>query len=194
MLDYGILSNINNNEFLASDKILELSVFKKNLYNLTLGASVAYSWSNIEDYTSSLILGSLCISKSLFDNNLYIGFSLENANYILSNYSNINDQYEPSKKLSIKLLPRHLPIHLLLDYIYYNIYSSELSFAIQGNIYNNFHIYLGKDIYLTSNENTIFDNISSGFGVLLKNYKIDIGFQYTTDTVFSLGTSLLIFY
>lgn len=191
LLDYGILSNSNNTSFVASDKKIELSFFNKNWINS--GTSISYVWSNIEYYKSASIMGSLFIGKSYFDNHLDISLSLENITYTFFNYSNINETYRVGKKVSINLKPKYLSINLLADYIYYNQYETEISCAIKGNIIDNLNIYFGKAIYSGIYENGILSNISSGIGLILKNYRFNIGFQYSSDTLFSLGSSITIF-
>ena len=135
LLDYGILNNSSSNTSLASDKIINFSLFNIN-----------------------------------FSNN-----------------------YQACKKLSIKFSPQYLSINLLADLIYYDEYNSEFSFALNSSLLDKLNIYIGKTMYFKSNSNSALSNISSGIGLLIENYKIDIGFQYARDNVFSFGTSITIF-
>ena len=195
-INYGTLSDDNENNFKASDNIIEISIIKESSNNLMLGSSIGYAWSRISDYRSSQLIHNIGMRYSLWNNRIIIGFSIENMVHTINEYSNINSQYNHHHNLSIQLNPQHINSSLFINYIYSNTNTSEAIVSFRSNINDHISIFIGKSFYLTDasldSQYLFYDNFSLGIGIIIPKYRINVGMQYLGDTGVVLGSSLII--
>ena len=195
-INYGILSDKNDNNFKASDNIIEISIIKESSNNLMLGSSIGYAWSRISNYRSSQLIHNIGIRHSLWNNRIIIGFSLENMVHTINEYSNINSKYNHNNNLSMQLNPQYINGSLFINYIYSNTHSSETIVSLKSNINEQISIFTGKSFYLTDaaldGQYLFYDNFSLGIGIIIPKYRFNIGMQYLGDTGIVLGSSLII--
>tara|TARA_B100000959_G_C14961697_1_gene616049 strand:+ start:1103 stop:1948 length:846 start_codon:yes stop_codon:yes gene_type:complete len=194
VLNYGILEEKDGNMFSAADQKLELSLFNIKSESFIYGVSAGYVTSQIDNYSSSLLTYNIGFKKHLINKRLAFGFSIEDYNYVIEDFSNIQESYLSLKKVITEFQPRFLKAHIMFDYIYKNSNHYEYILGIKKYINNFFNIYFGKHFYSSDTDNiNIFNNVSTGFSLLINNnYKINFGIQHLADRMVNIGTSLSI--
>ena len=195
-INYGILRD-NDNEFSASDYMIEIAVIKQHSNNFMVGSSIGYAKSHIANYTASQLIHDIGFSYSYFNELVIIGFSIENMTHIISEYSNINSQYTHYNNLSFQLNPQYINTSLFINYISSSTNYSELVMSLRGSINNQLHVFAGKSFHLYNNSiNDIYrfyDNISLGIGMKIPKYQFNFGMQYLGDIGVVLGSSLSVY-
>ena len=195
-INYGLLRD-NDDEFSASDYMIQIAVIKQHSNNFMVGSSVGYAKSHIAHYTSSQLIQDIGFSYSYFNELVIIGFSIENMTHIINEYSNITSQYTHYNNLSCQFNPQHINASLFINYISSSTNYSELVMALRGSINNQFHIFAGKSLYFSNDSmNDIYrfyDNVSLGIGVKIPKYKFNFGLQYLGDIGVVLGSSLSVY-
>ena len=195
-INYGILRD-NENEFSASDYMIEIAIIKQHSNNFMIGSSVGYAKSHIANYTASQLIQDIGLSYSYLNELVIIGFSIENMTHIINEYSNINSQYTHYNNLSFQLNPQYINASLFINYIASSINHSELIMSVRGSINNQFHIFAGKSLYLSDHSMNdtyrFYDNISLGIGIKIPKYKFNFGIQYLGDIGVVLGSSLSVY-
>ena len=194
VLNYGILEEKDGNMFSAADQKLELSIFNIKSESFIYGVSAGYVSSQIDDYSSSLLIYNIGFKKYIFNKHFAFGFSIEDYNHVIDDFSNIQESYLSFKKVITELQPRFLKAHIMFDYIYKDSNHYEYILGIKKYINKNFNIYFGKHFYSYDTDNiNVLNNISTGFDLLINNdYKINFGIQHLTDRIINIGTSLSI--
>ena len=119
-INYGLLRD-NDNEFSASDYMIQIAIIKQHSNNFMVGSSVGYAKSHIAHYTSSQLIQDIGFSYSYFNDLVIICFSIENMTHIINEYSNMTSQYTHYNNLSCQLNPRYINASLFINYIFYNV-------------------------------------------------------------------------
>mgnify|MGYP001226024286 CR=1 FL=1 len=191
VLNFGVLEDIDENTFSASDKKFELSIFNIESQSFIYGVSTGYVFSNIDSYSSTIVTYNIGFKKYLLQQRLSIGFSIENINKVIADYSNINESYISSKKITTELIPQYLKALIVFDYIHTDNSPSEYALGIKKYINKNINIFLGKYFFIDNkNEVMLFDNCAAGIDFSIKDYKINFGVQHLSSSIISFGTSL----
>ena len=193
ILDWGELNSTNNSST-ASEKKFQISFLKEGNFQLNYFGSIAYYWSNIQNYKSSSLEYNFGVDQSFFNNNLIIGFALENYNKPIKNYSNVESNIKPRYHYSVELKPKYINAHIYLDYINSSDNFSEVILGLNGEFNDFLSISSGKIFYLDNlsidNDYTIFDNLGFGVQCNIKHYRVNFGIQLLTSSIMNVGTSL----
>ena len=192
MIDYGKLSDINENHFSASDGIIETTIqHYKN--NIQYGGSIGYAFSQIGSYTSSLLIYNIGGSKLLFNNKLIIAISLENNIKIIKNYSSYKNQYPIKKRLNLSYNLKYLQLNVIIDYLHGDT-NSYLTLAFQAILNDTVNIYRGKKLHFLDNQfdnqYNLLSNTSIGLSFLTKKLQFNLGLQLHSASSVHYGTSL----
>jgi len=192
-INYGTLIE-EQEEFNASDYMIEISIIKKYLNNLIVGSSIGYTKSHIADYINSQVIHDIGFSYSYFNQLIILGFSIENMTHIIDEYSNINSSHSYYSNFSCQFNPRYINSSLFINYISSKNDYSELIMSFQGRMNNKLHIFMGKSFKFLNNSfdttYSFYDNISFGVGTELSKYKFNFGLQYIGDMGLVFGSSL----
>ena len=196
IIDYGQLSNINENNFSASDGIIEMTI-QNHKDNIKYGGSIGYAYSKIENYTSSLLIYNIGGSRAFFYNKLLIGISLENNIKIIKDYSDYENEYLPRKRLNLNYTLKYLPLNVIVDYLYSNK-NSYLTLALKANLNDYLSFYGGKKLHFSENildnQYKLLDNISMGLSFLTKKLQFNLGLQLGSASSINYGTSLIMIF
>ena len=192
-LDFGELQSLDS-KFSANDSKIQFSIFYFDSEDLIFGGSVGYLESKISSYSQSIVTYDLGIKKSLINNNLFLGFSLQNGSKLIKNYSNVIETFDLERVINFEYYSKLLDSKLFFDIIRKRNHLIEYRYAIKKYITKNFNICFGKHISTNSNyELDFLDRTSAGFNIVASNYKIDVGVQHLSHGLLNFGCSVSFF-
>ena len=192
-LDFGELQSLVS-KFSAKDSRIQFSIFYFDSEGLIFGGSVGYLESKISSYSQSIVTYDLGIKKSLINNSLFLGFSLQNGSKLIKNYSNVIESFNFERVINFEYYSKLLDSRLFFDIIKERNNLIEYRYAIKKYITNFFNICLGKHISANSNyELDFLDRTSAGFNIVVSNYKVDVGVQHLSHGLLNFGCSVSFF-
>ena len=199
-LDFGTLFSFDNdniqNEFFASEQLIEISAQKKTSSNFSYRVSLGYIFSKIERYSSSLFFYNIGINKEFINRGLSFGLSKEKNTKILNQYSNLGDDYQSQYRLNMKYALQYLPLDLFLSYIIISPYTkanSNFTLGCDVRFTESLKLFIGKSYHLLNNniENTLFHSTALGIAIIDSDYKLNIGMQVHNEASIYTGASLI---
>jgi len=191
VINYGDLTDADNN-IEAKEQLINFTILQKKYSNYILGASVAYQFSWIGEYMQSSAIYNAGLSKNIIRDRWNIGISIEDYTRIINQFSNLDDKNRWAARLSSEYDPTHIPIKLLIDYIYNNRSDNELIIALDIDVDRHLRILCGKSYYYDKQKyaNSVFSNFGVGAELILNNLIFNLGFQYIENGILSVGTGL----
>ena len=206
-ISYGIFEGFDNNgtpttNFSAGDSWVTISIAKRLFSGkLHWGASTGFFFSDLGEYSSTLLTGTTGVSLNLAKYNILAGLAIRNLAIPIKDYSSAEINFPAILNLSLAKRLAYLPLKMALD-IDCGLYNQLMTFHL-GGVFEfpyNTQIRLGTSsqrIDQLSQINLIRDIFTdTGLGITISThqYIIDIGtYIYGTGgsvIAFGLGLKL----
>ena len=204
-ISYGIFEGFDNNgspttNFSAGDSWVTISIAKRLFSGkLHWGASTGFFFSDLGEYSSTLLTGTSGVSLNLEKYNILVGLAIRNLAISIKDYSSAEINFPAILNLSLAKRLAYLPLNMALD-IDYGLYNQLMTFHLGGvfELPYNTQIRFGTSsqrIDQLSQINLIRDILTdTGLGITITThqYIIDIGtYIYGTGgSVIAIGLGL----
>ena len=206
-ISYGIFEGFDNNgspttNFSAGDSWVTISIAKRLFSGkLHWGTSTGFFFSNLGEYSSTLLTGTTGVSLNLAKYNILAGLAIRNLTIPIKDYSSAEINFPAIMNLSLSKRLAYLPLKMALD-IDCGLYNQLMTFHLGGvfELPYNTQIRLGTSsqrIDQLSQINLIrdiFTDTGLGITITTHQYIIDIGtYIYGTGgsvIAFGLGLKL----
>ena len=204
-ISYGIFEGFDNNgspttNFSAGDSWVTISIAKRLFSGkLHWGASTGFLFSNLGEYSSTLLTGTSGISLNLAKYNILAGLAIRNLAISIKDYSSAEINIPAILNLSLAKRLAYLPLRMALD-IDFGLYNQLKTFHLGGvfELPYNTQIRFGTSsqrIEQLSQINLIRNILTdTGLGITITThqYIIDIGtYIYGTGgSVIAIGLGL----
>jgi len=204
-LSYGIFEGFDNNgnptaNYSAGDSWVTISIAKRLfLGKVHWGASTGFLFSDLGEYSSTLLTGTAGVSLNLEKYNMHAGLAIRNLAVSIKDYSSAEMHFPAILNLSLAKGLAYLPLKMALD-MDYGLYNRLITLHLGGVFvlpYNT-QIRFGTSsqrIDQLSQINLIRDFFTdTGLGITITTYQyiIDIGtyFYGTGGSVIAIGLGL----
>ena len=204
-VSYGIFEGFDENgnptaNYAAGDSWVTIC-FAKRLFagKVHWGVSTGFLFSNLGEYSSTILTGTTGVSLNLPKYNMHTGLAIRNLAISIKDYSNAEMNFPAILNLSLAKGLAYLPLKMALD-IDYGLYNRLMTFHLGGVFVlpYNMKIRLGtssRRIDQLSQINLIRDFFTdTGLGISITNhqYSIDIGtYIYGTGgSIIAIGLGL----
>ena len=198
-MNYGNLKDdFNDFEFKANDLSIEVGQKTKYKDLFSIGYSLGYIKSSIYKYNSSGLYNNFGIRMDVLNDRLSIGATLNHVGFQIKSYISSNEFLPTSLRYGIGFKPLYLPVSIYLDYIDHLNYKNQklqlgFDFFIKEKINLRFStINTRKDLITDQYYKDIFNNISLGFGFIIKNKHFNLSIQNIGPAGMIYGFSILI--
>ena len=204
-VSYGIFEGFDENgnptaNYAAGDSWVTISVAKRLFEGkVHWGFSTGFLFSNLGEYSSTILTGTTGVSLNLPKYNMHTGLAIRNLAVSIKDYSSAEIHFPVILNLSLAKGLAYLPLKMALD-IDYGLYNRLMTFHLGGVFVlpYNMEIRLGtssRRIDQLSQINLIRDFFTdTGLGISITNhqYSIDIGtYIYGTGgSVIAIGLGL----
>ena len=204
-ISYGIFEGLDKNgnhtaNYAVGDSWVTFSIANQVFGGkLQWGASTGFLFSNLEEYSSTMLTGTAGASFNLSKYNMHVGLAIRNLAVSIKNYSNAELNTPLMLNFSLAKGLAYLPLKLALD-IDYGIYNKLTIFHLGGVFVLPYNTQLrfgtsSRRIDQRSQNNLIRDFFTdTGLGITITNhqYIIDIGtYIYGTGgSVLAIGLGL----
>ena len=198
-ISYGIFEGLDKNgnhteNYAVGDSWVTFSIANQVFGDkLQWGASAGFLFSNLEEYSSTVLTGTAGASFNLSKYNMHVGLAIRNLAVSIKNYSNAEMKNPLMLNFSLAKGLAYLPLKLALD-MDYGIYNKLMIFHLGGVFVLPYNTQLrfgtsSRRIDQRSQNNLIREFFTdTGLGITITNhqYIIDIG-----TYIFGTGGSVL---
>ena len=204
-ISYGIFEGLDKNgnhteNYAVGDSWVTFSIANQVFGGkLQWGASTGFLFSNLEEYSSTVLTGTAGASFNLSKYNMHVGLAIRNLAVSIKNYSNAEMKTPLMLNFSLAKGLAYLPLKLALD-MDYGIYNKLMIFHLGGVFVLPYNTQLrfgtsSRRIDQRSQNNLIREFFTdTGLGITITNhqYIIDIGtYIYGTGgPVIAIGLGL----
>ena len=136
-LSYGIFEGFDNNgnptaNYSAGDSWVTISIAKRLfLGKVHWGASTGFLFSDLGEYSSTLLTGTAGVSLNLEKYNMHAGLAIRNLAVSIKDYSSAEMHFPAILNLSLVKRLAYLPLNMALD-INYELYNRLMTFHLGG--------------------------------------------------------------
>jgi len=204
-VSYGVFEGFDKNgnptaNYAAGESWVTVSIAKQLFAGkLQWGASTGFLFSNIGEYSSTLLTGTAGVSLNLSKYNMHAGLAIRNLAVSIKNYSSAEIHFPAMLNFSLAKGLAYLPLKMVLDFDY-GLYNRLMTFHLGGVFVLPYNTQLrfgtsSLRIDQRSQINLIRDFFTdTGLGITITNhqYIIDIGtYIYGTGgAVIAIGLGL----
>ena len=204
-VSYGVFEGFDKNgnptaNYAAGESWVTVSIAKQLFAGkLQWGASTGFLFSNIGEYSSTLVTGTAGVSLNLSKYNMHAGLAIRNLAVSIKNYSSAEIHFPAMLNFSLAKGLAYLPLKMVLDFDY-GLYNRLMTFHLGGVFVLPYNTQLrfgtsSLRIDQRSQINLIRDFFTdTGLGITITNhqYIIDIGtYIYGTGgAVIAIGLGL----
>ena len=204
-VSYGIFEGFDENgnptaNYAAGDSWVTISVAKRLFAGkVHWGVSTGFLFSNLGEYSSTILTGTTGVSLNLSKYNMHTGLAIRNLAVSIKDYSSAEMHFPAILNLSLAKGLAYLPLKMALD-IDYGLYNRLMTFHLGGVFVLPYNTQLrfgtsSRRINQLSQINLIRDFFTdTGLGITITNhqYIIDIGtYIYGTGgAVIAIGLGL----
>ena len=204
-VSYGIFEGFDKNgnptaNYAAGESWVTVSIAKQLFAGkLQWGASTGFLFSNIGEYSSTLVTGTAGVSLNLSKYNMHAGLAIRNLAVSIKNYSSAEIHFPAMLNFSLAKGLAYLPLKMVLDFDY-GLYNRLMTFHLGGVFVLPYNTQLrfgtsSRRIDQLSQINLIrdfFTDTGLGITITTHQYIIDIGtYIYGTGgSVIAVGLGL----
>ena len=196
-ISYGaIIDSKTDEKTSAFDILLEMG-YKRPLENIaSIGLSGGYLFSSIAGYYSQILYTNIGIRSRMMRKRVGVGFSLENAGFILTSYTDVKEPIPVIFRSSCYYKPRYLSAIISVDIINnLDRNSTELSGGLEFNPGKRLTIRLGcsnqRRGFITGDfSSDLLAAVSGGAGFQFKKIYLDVGFMNLGAAGYVVGFSI----
>ena len=204
-VSYGIFEGFDNNgnptaNYAAGDSWVTISIAKQLFAGIIQwGASTGFLFSNLGEYSSTLVTGTAGVSLNLSKYNMHAGLAIRNLAVSIKNYSSAEIHFPAMLNFSLAKGLAYLPLKMVLDFDY-GLYNRSMTFHLGGVFVLPYNMQLrfgtsSLRIDQRSQINLIrdfFTDTGLGITITTHQYIIDIGtYIYGTGgSVIAVGLGL----
>ena len=204
-VSYGVFEGFDKNgnptaNYAAGESWVTVSIAKQLFAGkLQWGASTGFLFSNIGEYSSTLVTGTAGVSLNLSKYNMHAGLAIRNLAVSIKNYSSAEIHFPAMLNFSLAKGLAYLPLKMVLDFDY-GLYNRLMTFHLGGVFVLPYNTQLrfgtsSLRIDQRSQINLIRDFFTdTGLGITITNhqYIIDIGtYIYGTGgSVIAIGLGI----
>jgi len=204
-VSYGIFEGFDNNgnptaNYAAGDSWVTISIAKQLFAGIIQwGASTGFLFSNLGEYSSTLLTGTAGVSLNLSKYNMQAGLAIRNLAVSIKDYSSAEMNFPAMLNLSLAKGLAYLPLKMVLDFDY-GLYNRLMTFHLGGVFVLPYNTQLrfgtsSRRIDQLSQINLIrdfFTDTGLGITITTHQYIIDIGaYIYGTGgSVIAVGLGL----
>ncbi len=167
--------------FSANDLVLAGGIAKEYSTNLFWGVSAKYLFSNIEEYSSSVMLADAGVIYRMPAQKVTVGLTLSNAGWVISKYAEMKDDPPTSIKAGISKSLAHAPVTVFTEYRSYFEGDDRIAGGMEVDFSDKFTGRIGYNSYgadqKVGDDNGTLAGASIGFGFKWKEYLIDYAFN-----------------
>ncbi len=182
-INYGTMEDGETHQtFTAKDILLKVHYKTKIWNSLSVGMSINYLKSNIENYTSNVVSADFGLRTSVLERRLMMSVSAQNLGRVIKSYGQTIEQLPERYILGLSYKPIHFPGILSLDFQQYKGDDQRFIGAIEFNPNGKFQLRISTGDHrwgLTTGSfwDDVFTGIAFGAGFTVSSTTIDIGFQ-----------------
>ena len=136
-VSYGIFEGFDNNgnptaNYAAGDSWVTISIAKQLFAGIIQwGASTGFLFSNLGEYSSTLLTGTAGVSLNLSKYNMHAGLAIRNLAVSIKNYSSAEIHFPAMLNFSLAKGLAYLPLKMVLDFDY-GLYNRLMTFHLGG--------------------------------------------------------------
>ena len=136
-VSYGIFEGFDNNgnptaNYAAGDSWVTISIAKQLFAGIIQwGASTGFLFSNLGEYSSTLLTGTAGVSLNLSKYNMQAGLAIRNLAVSIKNYSSAEIHFPAMLNFSLAKGLAYLPLKMVLDFDY-GLYNRLMTFHLGG--------------------------------------------------------------
>jgi len=136
-VSYGIFEGFDKNgnptaNYAAGESWVTVSIAKQLFAGkLQWGASTGFLFSNIGEYSSTLLTGTAGVSLNLSKYNMHAGLAIRNLAVSIKNYSSAEIHFPAMLNFSLAKGLAYLPLKMVLDFDY-GLYNRLMTFHLGG--------------------------------------------------------------
>ena len=136
-VSYGVFEGFDKNgnptaNYAAGESWVTVSIAKQLFAGkLQWGASTGFLFSNIEEYSSTLLTGTAGVSLNLSKYNMHAGLAIRNLAVSIKNYSSAEIHFPAMLNFSLAKGLAYLPLKMVLDFDY-GLYNRLMTFHLGG--------------------------------------------------------------
>ena len=204
-VSYGVFEGFDKNgnptaNYAAGESWVTVSIAKQLFAGkLQWGASTGFLFSNIGEYSSTLLTGTAGVSLNLSKYNMHAGLAIRNLAVSIKNYSSAEIHFPAMLNFSLAKGLAYLPLKMVLDFDY-GLYNRLMTFHLGGVFvlpYNT-QLRFGSSSLRIDQRSQInlirdfFTDTGLGITITTHQYIIDIGtYIYGTGgSVIAIGLGL----
>jgi len=136
-VSYGVFEGFDKNgnptaNYAAGESWVTVSIAKQLFAGkLQWGASTGFLFSNIGEYSSTLLTGTAGVSLNLSKYNMHAGLAIRNLAVSIKNYSSAEIHFPAMLNFSLAKGLAYLPLKMVLDFDY-GLYNRLMTFHLGG--------------------------------------------------------------
>lgn len=136
-VSYGVFKGFDKNgnptaNYAAGESWVTVSIAKQLFAGkLQWGASTGFLFSNIGEYSSTLVTGTAGVSLNLSKYNMHAGLAIRNLAVSIKNYSSAEIHFPAMLNFSLAKGLAYLPLKMVLDFDY-GLYNRLMTFHLGG--------------------------------------------------------------
>jgi len=136
-VSYGVFEGFDKNgnptaNYAAGESWVTVSIAKQLFAGkLQWGASTGFLFSNIGEYSSTLVTGTAGVSLNLSKYNMHAGLAIRNLAVSIKNYSRAEIHFPAMLNFSLAKGLAYLPLKMVLDFDY-GLYNRLMTFHLGG--------------------------------------------------------------
>ncbi|RTZ96056.1 MAG: hypothetical protein DSY36_01375, partial [Candidatus Neomarinimicrobiota bacterium] len=136
-VSYGVFEGFDKNgnptaNYAAGESWVTVSIAKQLFAGkLQWGASTGFLFSNIGEYSSTLVTGTAGVSLNLSKYNMHAGLAIRNLAVSIKNYSSAEINFPAMLNFSLAKGLAYLPLKMVLDFDY-GLYNRLMTFHLGG--------------------------------------------------------------
>ena len=136
-VSYGVFEGFDKNgnptaNYAAGESWVTVSIAKQLFAGkLQWGASTGFLFSNIGEYSSTLVTGTAGVSLNLSKYNMHAGLAIRNLAVSIKNYSSAEIHFPAMLNFSLAKGLAYLPLKIVLDFDY-GLYNRLMTFHLGG--------------------------------------------------------------
>ena len=136
-VSYGVFEGFDKNgnptaNYAAGESWVTVSIAKQLFAGkLQWGASTGFLFSNIGEYSSTLVTGTAGVSLNLSKYNMHAGLAIRNLAVSIKNYSSAEIHFPAMLNFSLAKGLAYLPLKMVLDFDY-GLYNRLMTFHLGG--------------------------------------------------------------
>lgn len=200
-LDYGEFQNVpDNTTFNSYDMMLTFSAGKEVYENLSVGSSVDFYYSKIEDFSSSGVGLNISALYRMLDKRLRVSTGIFNIGTQFDKYNTTKEDLPTQLKAGLAYNFETLPIEAGGMYSYHTEGYSEYVVSAEMTLKNDFKVRAGYDFTTedkeigTKSRSEKFAGLSTGMSVSYEAFNFDLGYVISGELEdqynFTLGVQI----